>query len=280
MPDIVEPKWLEVPSEVTSSGCFETMRAYRGRIFRLAAHLDRLEASAVFVGVPLPWTKRQLATRLRRALARSALKEAVVRIAVLPSPPTRGHARHAVRGGGVKTHVVVQAIQRPPEAVYRRGITVACVPSRKFAVGSITPQAKYSARLGSILAVSDAQLRGADEAIFLDPMGVVTESTASNLGMVRDEAIVTPPCWLGLLPGITRDVLAELAVTLGMALTEMPLTRHEVYNAREVFLLSTIKEVLAVTTVDGRRIGDGRPGPITKRLRQAFRDLVRRELGH
>ena len=303
MPNLTDPMVGALPDEFTSSGCFETMRAYRGRIFRLTAHLDRLEASATFVGIRLPWTKRRLAIRLRRALARSALKEAVVRLALLPSPPSRS-TRHAARGDvvnpvttasrpcpvrassngaglrghGVKTHVVVQAIQRPPETTYRRGITVACVPSRKFAVGSITPQAKYSARLGSVLAVSDAQVRGVDEAIFLDPMGVVTESTASNLGIVRDGALVSPPCWLGLLPGITRDVLAELAVTLGMALTEMPLTRHDVYNAREVFLLSTIKEVLPVTTVDGRRIGDGRPGPITKRLHQAFRALVRREI--
>ena len=96
--------------------------------------------------------------------------------------------------------------------------------------------------------------------------------------MIQRGMMVTPPCWLGLLAGITRDVLFELAAHLSLPIREAPLTRHDVYNAEEAFLSSTLKEVLAVTWVDGRRIGTGRPGPVTQQLRRAFRQLVRQEL--
>ena len=124
----------------------------------------------------------------------------------------------------------------------------------------------------------EAQLRGVDEAIFLDGFGSVTESTASNFGIIKHGACVLPPCWLGLLAGITWQVLEEAARSLRIPVEQTPLTRHELYNADEAFLTSTIKEVLPVTTIDGRRIGRGRPGPVTKRLQQVFRRIVHREL--
>ena len=175
--------------------------------------------------------------------------------------------------------VVVPAIV-PPASAYRTGIRIAVIPSRKFSVGSIDARAKYSARLGSVLAVMDAQVRGVDEALFMDETGSVTESTASNFGIVRRGVIQTPPCWLGLLAGITREVLFELAQALRLPIEEVPLTRHDLYNADEAFMTSTLKEVLAVTRIDGRVIGDGRPGPVTARLLRAFRGLVRREMAH
>jgi branched-chain amino acid aminotransferase len=173
---------------------------------------------------------------------------------------------------------VVQPAVHPPASAYRRGVAVAVVPARKFSVGSIDPQAKYSARLGSVLAVQDAQLRGIEEAVFLDALGGVTESTASNVGIVARGEILTPPCWLGLLPGITRDVLFELGAALRIPVREVPLTRHDLYNADEAFLTSTLKEVLPVTRIDGRTVDAGRPGPITRRLHRAFQQLVRQEL--
>lgn len=267
MPKLVEPPDGRLPRAMTSNGCFETMRAYGGRIFRLTAHLERLSASAQDLGVPLPWNRREGARQLERALAASGLKEAVVRIALLPQPD-----------GRTTPSMVVQPAQLPPASAYRRGIRLAVVPTRKFPVSTIDNQAKYSARLASVLAVADAQLRGADEALWMDALGYVTESTASNFGIVREGTIVTPPCWLGLLAGITRDVLCELAQSLRIPLDEAPLTRHEVYNADEAFLTSTLKEVLPVTDVDGRRISTGSPGPVTRRLLEAFRRLVRQEL--
>ncbi|MBI3322031.1 MAG: aminotransferase class IV [Candidatus Omnitrophica bacterium] len=243
------------------------MRAYGGRVFRLADHVDRLYASAVFLGTRPPADRRPFARQLLKALARSGLKEAVVRVALIPNP-----------GATASPHIVVQPVVAPPGSWYRRGLRIAVVPTRKFSVGSINPQAKYSARLGSVLAVMDAQLRGVDEALFMDALGLVTESTASNVGIVSQGVVLTPPCWLGLLAGITRDVLVELAQHLGLPMRETPITRHDLYTADEAFLTSTLKEVMPVTVIDGRRIGTGRPGPVTKRLLVAFRKLVKEEL--
>ena len=176
--------------------------------------------------------------------------------------------------------IVVQPVPLPTAAAYRRGIRVAVVPTRRFPVGQIDPQAKFSARLGSILAVMDAQLRGVDEAIFLDgTTGVVTESTASNLGTIKRGAFMASPCEFGLLAGVTWQVMEELAPRVGLAVRRVPLTRVDCYNADEAFMLSTIKEILPVVMIDGRRIGTGRPGPYTRRLHRAFRALVRKELG-
>ena len=266
MSSVVDPPRWWLPHETRSHGCFETMRAYQGKIFRLDAHLDRLYASAKFLGTRAPADRDHLGRRLRSALERSGLREAVVRVALMPGE------------GEAHPSVVVQRIALPSASVYRRGLRVAIVPARKFAVGSITPQAKYSARLGSVLAVMEAQLRRADEALFMDALGYVTESTASNFGIIRQGTILTAPYSTGLLAGITRDVLFELAEVLDVPIREALFTRHDVYNAEEAFLSSTIKEVLAVTSVDGRRIGAGQPGPITQRLRRAFQHLVKREL--
>lgn len=267
MPRVVEPPRGTLPDARTSNGCFETMRSYGGRIFRLGNHLERLYASAAFLGTRAPADRHRLGRLLVEALRRSGLKEAVVRVALIPRP-----------GAPADPHIVVQPAQRPPASAYRVGARIAIVPARKFSVSSIDPQAKYSARVGSVLAVQEAQLRRVDEALFMDAMGWVTESTASNLGIVSHRVILTPPCWLGLLAGITREVLFELAEALRLAIREVPLTRHDLYNAEEAFLTSTLKEILPVTSIDGRRIGTGRPGPVTKMLHRAFRQLITREL--
>lgn len=267
MPRLADPRVGPLPDERLSNGCFETMRAYGGRIFRLEAHVERLCASAASLGTILPMDRARLSRQLREALARSGVKEAVVRIALVPQ-----------QGAAARPQIVVRPAQSPSRSAYRLGARVAVVPARKFSIGSINPQAKYSARLGSVLTVMEAQLRGVDEALFMDAIGSVTESTASNFGIVARGVILTPPCWLGLLAGITRDILFELADDRRVPIREAPLTRHELYNADEAFLTSTLKEVLPVTWIDGRRIGTGRPGPITRKLLRAFRTLVQREL--
>lgn len=242
------------------------MRAYSGKIFRLQAHLQRLSASAQYLDVTMP-PPEQLAKRLRRALTSSGIREAIVRVALIPD-----QVRVA------SPSVVVDVVQPPTPAMYANGIRVAIVPTRRFPINQIDPEAKFSARLGSIMAVMEAQLRGADEALFTDGSGYVTESTASNLGMLYHGTFIATPCWQGLLSGVTWQALVELAAELRIPYQEMPVSRHELYNADEAFVTSTIKEVLPVTAIDGRRIGTGRPGPQTKRLRRAFRSLVRREL--
>jgi len=264
---VAEPPQWALPDLHSPSGCFETMRAYAGRIFRLPQHLERLQASMVYVHIRLEEPLPQLGRRLVRALEASGCREAVVRVALIPD------ARRVAAPS-----IVVQPVQLPTPQQYARGIRVAVVPTKRFPVSQIDPQSKFSCRLGSVMAVMEAQLRGVDEAIFEDLMGYVTESTASNLGVIKDGALLASPRWVGLLGGITWQTLTEAAAGLKMPVREAPLTRHDLYNADEAFLSSTIKEVLAVTMIDGRRIGTGKPGPHTRRLHQAFRALVRKEL--
>lgn len=290
MPSVVEPTHGPLPTELASNGCFETMRAYGGRIFRLDQHLERLLTSAQYLGIPMSASPRQLKAKLLRVLSASGLREALVRIALLPGTPSSAvpRLRSGFRpmvgqerrpwGSRVLPSIVVQRIHPPSPKAYRQGIRVAVVPTRPFSIGAITAQAKYSARLSSIMATVEAQLRGVDEALFMDPLGSVTESTASNFSMIKGGTLISPPCWLGLLQGVTRDVVAELAHALRIPWQEVPLTRHEVYGADEAFLSSTTKEILPVTTIDGRTIGTGAPGPMTKRLHRAFRQLVQREV--
>ena len=267
MASLREPRAWTLPTLETASGCFETMRVYGGRIFRLHAHLARLYASAQYLHVSMPLTPPQLGRQLTAALQRSGLNEAVVRVAMIPNAQ-----RIAAPS------IVVQSVTPPTPQMYRRGIHISVVPTRRFPISQIDPQSKFSARLGSVQAVMEAQLRGADEALFLDGLGgYVTESTASNLGMIKAGTCYAPPCWLGLLAGITWQVLFEAAQQMQMPTREVPLTRHDVYNADELFLTSTIKEILAVTKVDGRTIGTGKPGPYTQRLHRAFRAITRRE---
>ncbi len=277
MRPFAEPTHLEVPDAEAANGCFETMRVYAGKVFRLEDHLDRLYASAKFLGTPLPGTRQAVRSQLLGAVSRSGITEAMLRIALIPRS-TDGGGRGIRPGALTVPSIVVAPVPVPSPAQYRSGVAVAVVPARKFSVAGIDPQAKYSARLGSVLAIMDAQLRGVDEALFMDAAGYVSESTASNFGMVKRGTIVTAPCWLGLLAGITRDVLFELAASLRLPIREAPITRHDLYNADEAFLLSTLKEVLSVTAVDGRRIGTGRPGTVSQRLLTAFRRLVRKEL--
>lgn len=269
MPSRVEPAEWNVQDVETGNGCFETMRAYRGAIFRLGAHLDRLYASAQFLGLAMP-ARDGLARKLQAALERSRIAEATVRVAMTPCT--------ARKSAPAEDMIMVRPAVMPTAAAYRRGARLAVVPTRTFSMGGVSQQAKYSARLGSVFAVMEAQLRGADEALWLDANGCVTESTASNFACLREGRLLAPPCNQGLLPGVTRAVLFELARELSIPAGEARLTRHEVYNAQEAFLLSTLKEVLPVTDIDGRAIGGGTPGPVAKRLLAAFRRLVDREI--
>ena len=226
------PEWT-LPTLESSSGCFETMRAYGGRIFRLPAHLDRLYASAKYMGLTIPEAPEPFGRRLVQALRKARLQEAVVRVALIPEK-TMESSRFEVRGSKFKRpslhsafriphsefrvaspSIAVVPAQAPPPELYRRGLQVAVVPTRKFPVSQIDPQAKFSARLGSVMALLDGQLRRADEILFLDGPGYVTESTASNFGIIVRGEFVSAPCWMGLLAGITWQGLIEVASALG-----------------------------------------------------------------
>lgn len=245
-------------------GCFETMRAYDGRVLALEAHLERLWESARALLLPVTATPAAAERAVLDALMRSRQRTAIVRIQLV----TAG-AR------GMQMRVVVEPFHPLPERLFRDGVALVTVPTKKPPVAAVDYQSKASARLGSVLAVLEAAQAGGFEGVMLGREGWVTETTISNLFAVRGGRLLTPPCRLGVLAGITRQLVIETARGLGVPAVECPLTRHDLYNAEELLLSSTTKELLPVVRLDGRAIGAGHPGPVGRRLHRALQQRIR-----
>ena len=237
-----------VPAEFDASGVFETCRVRQGRVLRLEEHLHRLRASLKTVGIS-SWDE----VLARRELDRSArnLRKGSVRIAVRRS----GNPR-----------ILVHAHSELPYSSrqHRQGISLRTVPTRWPAGETAWAQAKCSERLSGVLARIEAA--GAPEALRLGPRGDVTEGTVSNLFFMRAGALMTAPAWLGVLEGVTRARVIRAARQLKIPVREIPFSRHDLFNAEEVFLTNVLMGILPVREVDGRRIGGRVPGPVTRRL--------------
>ncbi|HEY7510418.1 MAG TPA: aminotransferase class IV [Vicinamibacteria bacterium] len=252
---------------------YETLRTYAGRPFRLDRHLSRLRASAARLGIAVPEDDRELAARLDALLARAGNAESYIRVIV-----TRGEGDLSYNFDRVKGPTVVMAVkpfQGPPPSHYADGIDVIVAAVRRNHPLALDPVIKSCNLLNNILAVREAQARGAAEALLLNHAGEVAEGASTNVFAARAGAVVTPPLTAGILAGITREIVLELAPRAGVAAREETLAPEALLAADEVFLTSTTREVVPVRRVDGRPIGDGRPGPITRRLMAAFRDAVR-----
>jgi branched-chain amino acid aminotransferase len=248
---------LPVPAEFDASGVFETCRVKGGRVLRLEEHLQRLQASLKTVGIPLTHTLspegRGQGEGLKRALQEAAkgLKEGYIRIAVR----RRGHPR-----------VLVHRQEKVPYSKKRAssGVVLRTVPSRWPAGETGWAQVKSSERLSGVLARMEAP--EAAEVLRLGPHGYVTEGMVSNLFFVRQGTLVTAPAWLGVLEGVTRSRVIRSARKLRLAVREIPFSRHDLFNAEEAFLTNVLMGILPVRQVDGRRIGEKTPGPITRKL--------------
>lgn len=254
---------LKPPLGLDGDAVFERLRVYGGRIFRGPAHVARLFASARTLALPIAEPPAAVERALSRAVARSGLSDATLRIAV---------ARDT---GAVQ--VVVEPLPDYPAAWYEEGVVLVTLPARAHPPAAQDPKVKSHNRLSHVLATAEATARGAWGALFVTQAGLVTEGTTSNLFIVRRGALTTPPLWLGVLDGITRVVVIELAGELGIPTTEEPLTRMDCYVADELFLTNTTLELLPVRQLDGRVIGTGCPGPVTRTLRGAFARAVRRD---
>jgi branched-chain amino acid aminotransferase len=254
---------------------YEVVRAFGGRPFRLGPHLDRLERSSAAIelaGPPRALVERAVA----EALAASGEADAYVRIVV-------------TRGGGPigldpaladapRLIVIARAVNAPKPEAYRDGVEVAMV-----ARGRTDPEVKSGNYLPSVLGTSEARRRGAYEAILSDGVGRLTEGGSSNFFVVRARRLATPPLTVGLLPGITRAAVIEVARADGLAVDEQPLWPTDLLRADEAFLTSSIRGVLPVVRVVPRTgaeavvLGDGKPGPITRRVMALYDALVARE---
>lgn len=235
---------------------FESMRAYKGKVFYLEEHLDRFEESAKSIGFEINYSRKILKVKILKKLEESNLKDAYIRIAM---------------DSKSKIEIIVKPIKTYPEEFYREGVKAVTVAVKKEAISSLFPQAKTGNFLNGILAKIEANLRGDFfEAVLINREGFVTEGTVSNIFMVKNEILFTPPLYLGILPGITRKVVIDLAKDLRIEFKDIPFTRHELYNADEVFLTNTSIEIMPVRYIDNREIGKNNFCKITDILRKKF----------
>jgi branched-chain amino acid aminotransferase len=253
---------------------YETLRTYAGRPFHLERHLERLRASAARLGFAAPFGDEVFARRLDELLARSGNEESYIRIIL-----TRGEGDISYRFDRVKGPtlvMVVKPFEPPPERDYSEGIPVAIASVRRNHPLALDPAIKSNNLLNNILAVREGQARGAAETILLNDLGEVAEGASSNVFVVKDGRAATPPLTAGILSGITRRVVLDLCRELGVPAREETLRVADLFAADEVFITSTTKEAAPVRTIDGKPVASGRPGPVHRRILQAYREYARR----
>lgn len=257
-------------------GVYETMRAYRGRVFQLAEHLARLERSASRILLHLPASQDRLAALVRESLERNQLPEAYLRVTVSRGPGEIGLDPALSKS---PTLVIIAKPFHPyPVSFYTEGVAAIVAKTRRNAPEALPPQVKSLNCLNNVLAKLEAKAAGVHDALMLNQQGELTEGTTSNVFVVKSGRLRTPKVECGILDGITRSVLLRLAHEQGITTEEMRLTGDDLFTADECFLTNTTQEVLPVTRVDGRMIGDGRPGPFTRRLHDLFRACLDRFL--
>lgn len=254
-------------------GIFEGIRVYGGRIFKLAEHIDRLYDSAKAIWLTIPLPKSELIAVTEEAVRRSGIAEAYIRHIVTRGVGDLGlDPRKCPKPSVI---IIVDTIRLFPEEVYETGLRVATagtpIPHRE----ALSPRVKSLNYLAHILAKIEGIHANADEVLMLDSEGHVAEGSGQNLFVVKNGAIRTPVAYAGILKGVTRDTVIELGRAAGYDVQETMLNRYDVYTADEAFFTGTASEVIAIRQVDGRPIGAGKPGPITRDLRSRFQALVR-----
>jgi branched-chain amino acid aminotransferase len=254
-------------------GVFEGIRFYNGRVFRMAEHMERLWDSARSICLSIPISRTEMDEALLETIRRNNLREGYVRLVVTRGVGNLGlNPIHCKRPTVI---IIVSTISLYAEEIYRKGLTVVTVPTRRMGPATLNPAIKSLNYLNNVLARLEANLADADEALMLNDAGNVAECTADNVFIVKRGQIMTPPITAGALRGITRSVVFDIAAELGIKISEPEITRHDLYIADEAFLTGTAAEVVPMINVDGRIIGTGKPGPITNRVIARFRELTR-----
>lgn len=252
-------------------GIFEGIRAYNGRIFELPDHLQRLESSAKAILIKLPRPLKEIEKAVIESVRVNKLKDAYIRLVVTRGIGDLGLDMRKCRQGATM-FIIADKIELYPDEYYEKGLTLVTSTIRQKGLDQVTPSVKSLNYLANIMARAEATLAGAQEAILLNSTGHVSECSGDNIFFVKDGKIFTPPASAGILVGVTRQVVIKLAQEkLGIVVSERNFPRYDLYAADEVFLTGTGAEVIAGVKIDGRAIGSGAPGPITKKLIQHFR---------
>ncbi|MDY0323224.1 MAG: branched-chain-amino-acid transaminase [Candidatus Carbobacillus sp.] len=256
-------------------GVFEGIRAYDGVVFRLKEHIDRLYQSAKAILLDIPYTQEEMHDLVLELLRKNNFGSAYVRLVV-----TRGVGDLGLdpfKCPRASVIIIAQELALFPADLYEKGIQVVTVSTRRNRSDVLAPAIKSLNYLNNIMAKIEARRAGAQEALMLNTEGYVAEGTGENVFLVRERSLLTPPAYIGALKGITRQAVIELATSLGFKVQEQPFTLHDVYTADEMFFTGTAAEIVPVVMVDGRTIGDGIPGAVTRELIQAFHHMVRQD---
>ncbi|MBS3943630.1 MAG: branched-chain-amino-acid transaminase [Dethiobacter sp.] len=256
-------------------GVFEGIRAYNGRVFRLDEHVNRLFESAHHIMLPIPYSRESMAAAVVQTVNANNLKDAYIRVVVSRGVGDLGLDPRKCKASRVV--IIVDKIVLYPPELYSKGLSVITVATRRNVADALDPKIKSLNYLNNILVKLEANRAEVLEALMLTGNGYVSEGSGDNVFIYRKGALITPPPYLGILEGITREAVMNLARTEGMSVIESPFTRHDVYTADECFLTGTAAEVIPVIEVDARTIGSGIPGPVTCRLMERFHHLTQTE---
>lgn len=256
-------------------GVFEGIRLYEGRVFKLEEHLDRLAHSAKTILLEYPWSKDYIKEAICETCRKNQLKNGYIRLVI-----TRGTGNLGLNPRLCKNPqliIIADNIQLYPESYYQSGLKIITAATRRINPAALPPMVKSLNYLNNILAKIEALNAGTMEALMLNDQGNVAECTGDNVFIVQNGSLITPHSSSGALQGITRAVIIEIAQDLEIPVIEGNLTRYDLWNADEFFLTGTAAEVIPVVELDGRFIGSGKPGTVTKRFLEKFKEQVSKE---
>lgn len=253
-------------------GIFEGIRLYNKNVFRLPMHMDRLFRSAKAIMLDLPWTKREIADAVCDACRTNNLTDGYIRLII-----SRGKGKLGLSPftcSDPQLIIIAGQIQLYPNETYEKGLKAITVPTRRNSHAALPPMVKSLNYLNNILAKIEAYKLGYQECLLLNNEGYVAECSGDNVFIVFEGKLITPPVSCGSLGGITRRAVLDVARKLGVEVEEKPLARFDVWTADECFLTGTAAKLIPLVELDGRSIGDGKPGPVTKKLLQGFNEIA------
>src|SRR3954468_11119639 len=253
-------------------GIFEGIRIYNGRVFKLTEHLDRLWDSARAICLTIPMTLAEMEEAVLETVRQNELRDGYIRLLVSRGKGDLGlDPRKSPRASVI---IIAANIQLYPATKYETGMKMVTTGTRRTSPAALSPAVKSLNYLNNIMAKVEANHAGADEGLMLNEQGYVAECTGDNIFVVKRGVITTPPITAGGLRGITREVVFEICAEFGTPVREIEMTRYDIYTADECFLTGTAAEVIAAIELDTRRIGDGKPGPLTQRVIARFREIA------
>ena len=253
-------------------GVFEGLRAYNGCVFKLKEHIDRLFCSAKSLLLDNPLSRAALSRAVLDACRQNKLRDGYIRLVVTRGVGTLGLNPNRCKRPSII--IIADKIQLYPEKYYKNGLALITVPTVRNLHSALNPAIKSLNYLNNILAKIEANNGGVEEAVMLNAEGFIAECTADNIFIVKGSQLLTPPLSAGALYGITRQVVMELGAQAGLTVGEPNLTRYDLFNADECFMTGTGAEIVPVVKIDGRVIGSGKPGRVTKRLVSAYHSLT------